>query len=430
MSESPKRALRWWIIEDALRDRRGHWFEYQRTFLRGLSAEGDSVRFFVSQECEPEVAEVFQAEPVLPRSIWARMSDKAPKWRRLLRIPAHGLATYRAISKLLTRHSPLPTSDLPDLIFVPTVLVHHLVGWIPLIKWKLRGRPTQVLLFFPNTPVDLDASGKPKLAREPTAKLFRWCLRQLTSEVQSGQVILGAETRPMAEALTEVIGIPFTYLPHPVETKDLAPPEPMDLGVVRDKPLVLGAYGAARADKGSALLQRAIRLVLEERPQIPARFAVQWIEDFQDEKGQGVSCDPWLRQHPKVEVIDRYFVGNEYQDQLKRTDVILLPYGNDYRLRVSRVAIEAIVQGKPIVVAGGTTLDDQRREFGAGVSFNSKSAVSLVDALKRVVSDVDKLSEQARRQAHSAREHFRVAAFRELLQASIVTQSETGAWKP
>ena len=97
VSKSENQSLRWWIVEDALRDRKGHWVEYLQTFQRGLSAEGDQVRFFASKECVPDVAQAFNANPILPKSIWARMSDGAPKWRRLVRIPAHGLATYRAV---------------------------------------------------------------------------------------------------------------------------------------------------------------------------------------------------------------------------------------------------------------------------------------------------------------------------------------------
>ena len=35
--------MKWVIVEDALRDRRGHWLEYVSTFVRGLTALGDEV---------------------------------------------------------------------------------------------------------------------------------------------------------------------------------------------------------------------------------------------------------------------------------------------------------------------------------------------------------------------------------------------------
>jgi hypothetical protein len=426
------RRMHWWIVEDALRGRQGHWFEYLRTFQRGLEAQGDQVHFFASKECTSEVAGLFRAEPVLPKSIWARMSDGAPKWRRLLRIPFHGFATYCAVSKLLAGSSPLhaPSSTLragrvtPDLIFVPTVLVHHLAGWLPLVRWKLRNVSTRVLLFFPNTPIKASANGGAHLAGEPTAKLFRWYIRKLAPEVASGKVVLGAETRAMAKALSVVTGVPFVYLPHPVDIAALPTSASGSAISGATGSILCGAYGAARADKQSGLLQKAIRQLLEEWPEVPARFALQWVEDFRDEHGDWVRFDPWLRNHPKVQVIDELFVGEEYLAQLSKTDVLLLPYGSDYRLRVSRVAIEALVQGKPIVVASGTTLEDQQREFGAGVAFDGRLAASLADALKRVVNAADKLGEHACRQALAARDHFSVSAFRALLQESRLTRSD------
>ncbi|MFM8888129.1 MAG: hypothetical protein ACKOKC_17145 [Chthoniobacterales bacterium] len=68
--------MRWWTFEDALRDRKGHWSEYLQNFRRGLEAEGDEVRIFADRECQPELAEALGAEPVLPKSMWARMSDR------------------------------------------------------------------------------------------------------------------------------------------------------------------------------------------------------------------------------------------------------------------------------------------------------------------------------------------------------------------
>ncbi len=423
LSKSEKQQLRWWIVEDALRDRKGHWFEYLQTFQRGLDAEGDQVRFLVSKECVPEVAAAFNARPVLPQSIWARMSDGAPKWRRLLRIPAHAIATYRAVAKLLAGCSApnAPSSHLssdralPDLIFVPTVLVHHLAGWLPLIRRKLRNVPTRVLLFFPNTPLRFDARGKVQLAPEPTAKLLRWYIRRLAPEVASGKVVLGAETRPMAQALSEITGVRFTYLPHPVELCGELSPANGGTGLTKRQPILCGAYGAARADKGSDLLQKAIRQVLEDWPEIPAKFALQWVEDFRDEHGNIVRCDPWLRDHPKVEVVDEYFVGNGYREKISGTDLLLLPYGKDYRLRVSRVVIEALVRGKPVVTTAGTTLEQQSREFGASIAFDNSSIASLVKALKEGVANITNLLAEARNQAHAARQHFSVATFRTIL---------------
>jgi glycosyltransferase involved in cell wall biosynthesis len=427
--------MHWWIIEDALRDRKGHWSEYLQTFRRGLEAEGDEVRIFAARECEPALAAVHGAESVLPKSIWARMSDGVPRWRRLLRIPSHGFATYRTISKLLSgcsalhaplrpvgspsqrRSSLLPAGRAsPDLIFVPTVLVHHLAGWVPLIKWKLRDFRGGILLFFPNAPVYLDDNGMARIAADPTAKLFKLCIRLLAKDVAAGKVVLGAETEPMTKALTEATGVPFTYLPHPVElsakhsptTRNSSPAASAD-------PIVFGCYGAARYEKGSDILQRAIALALAKRPDMPARFVFQWMEDFADGQGGMVHLDCELEAHPKVQVIREHFSDGGYERQLAATDVMLLPYRNPYRLRVSRVVIEGMILGLPLVVTRGTTLWDQASRYGCAKACDEDSAESVAEAILALLDGFEEASRQAKDCQIEALRHFSVAEFRRRL---------------
>ena len=436
MSMEKSKPLRWWIIEDALRDRKGHWSEYLQTFRRGLEAEGDEVRIFADRECEPALAETLGAEPVLPKSIWARMSDGAPKWRRLLRIPAHGLATYRAVSKLLAGCSALqaPSSSLPagrampDLIFVPTVLLHHLAGWVPLIKWKLRDFPGRILLFFPNAPVYLDNDGSARIPSDPTAKIFLLCIRALRHKVAIGKVLLGAETEPMTKALTEATGVRFTYLPHPVElstdhspdTRDsvgrLGDPSPQTpVPATSADPIVFGCYGAARYEKGSDILQSAIALVLKKRPDMSARFVFQWMGDFTDEKGDMVHLDSELQAHPKVQVIRKHFSEGDYERQLAATDVMLLPYRNPYRLRVSRVVIEGMIFGIPLIVTRGTTLWDQASRYGCAKACDEDSAESVAEAILVLLDEYEETSRGAKDCRIEALRHFSVAEFRRRL---------------
>jgi hypothetical protein len=40
-----------------------------------------------------------------------------------------------------------------DVVFVPTVLVHQLLGWTSLIKRVFKRTRTRIILFFPNTPI-------------------------------------------------------------------------------------------------------------------------------------------------------------------------------------------------------------------------------------------------------------------------------------
>jgi glycosyltransferase involved in cell wall biosynthesis len=216
------------------------------------------------------------------------------------------------------------------------------------------------------------------------------------------------------------------------------------------KPIVFGCYGAARWEKGSDIFQEAIKLILKNElasdgcrvasiqsegtgelgptflpitsnslpdtsVALPLCFAIQWVQDFQDGEGNLVSIDPWLREHPQVEVIGRYFQGDEYDEQLERTDVMVLPYRSPYRLRVSRVVIEAMMNGMPVIATRGTTLFEQGEEYGVVVGCEDGSAESLAKAVLEVAESFGRLQEDARLKAKAVAESFSVRYFRELL---------------
>ena len=115
-----------------------------------------------------------------------------------------------------TSNSLPATSSPPDWIFVPTVLVHHLLGWWMLLKTGSVPKESRVLLFFPNLPIRLDDEGLPLWTGGPTTKLMAWLFAQLRGEVENGKVVLGVETHAMRRTLEGLIRIPVVYLPHPV----------------------------------------------------------------------------------------------------------------------------------------------------------------------------------------------------------------------
>ena len=534
------KAMKWLIVEDALRDRKGHWVEYVSTFVRELRALGDEVVVLCDHKAQGFVMEQTGARPVLPESIWHRMGDGAGVLKRYLRVPTHAVATFFAIRKFfkgfnhrghrehrvgvdtqgeaqgntqrtcagaafsnpfaskLARDSentsptrtandpsapgeysssvpirdirgsnfvtldsgpsPLDSGEAPDWIFVPTVLVHHLLGWWLLLKTGSLPKESRVLLFFPNLPIRLDDAGKAHWNRGPTTKLMAWLFATLRNEVESGRVMLGVETHAMRRALEALIRMPVVYLPHPVEA---AQPPRTDSGRLRTevedqnidssnnplsaichppsgyaKPIVFGCYGAARWEKGSDIFLKAIRLVLQKAEKLKSldprpsaldsslaataagrllRFAIQWVEDFQDEKGNLVQLDPWLREHPQVEMIGRYFEGDEYQRRLAEMDLMVLPYRSPYRLRVSRVVIEAMLNGLPVIATKGTTLFEQAEEYGVVVGCEEGDAQSLAESILEVAERFESLRASAKEKVNAAAESFSVGFFRELL---------------
>lgn len=455
--------MNWLIVEDALKDRRGHWIEYASTFVRDLQALGDEVVVLCDSRAQGFVMEQTGAMPVLPESIWHRMGDGAGAMKRYLRVPGHAIATFFAIRKFFKnfnhrghgehgvgvdkKHkladSPVslnPTSRClqaasspPDWIFVPTVLAHHLLGWWLLLKLKSVPHKSRVLLFFPNLPIRLDEERQAHWMGGPTTKLMAWLFVSLRKEVKSGRVVLGVETHAMRRALERLIGMPVVYLPHPVSAKP-SQEESRGAGlvssdkqqaVVADRPflaasastIVFGCYGAARWEKGSDIFLKAIRLLLERGNENVQgfRFAIQWVEDFQDNQGNTVSFDPWLQEHPQVEVIGRYFEGSEYERRLKQTDVMVLPYRKPYQLRVSRVVIEAMLNGLPVIATRGTTLYEQAEEHGIVFGCDDGNAESLAGAMLAISQSFQITRAEAEKKATPAAESFSVGYFKELL---------------
>jgi|GEM_PF-962912 len=714
--------MKWLIVEDALRDRKGHWLEYVSTFVRELRALGDEVVVLCDRKAQGFVMEQTGALPVLLESIWHRMGDGAGALKRYLRVPGHAAATFFAMRKVLrgfnhglhgltrmgeaqgvaqgtcagaafsnpfasklarysentspTRgasapawariasggvgsdggnqladsgefldgqsqaglqmdsqklqsirtandrsasgeysssvpirdirgqnsnaldsgHSTLDSSPtLPDWIFVPTVLVHHLLGWWMLLKTGSLPKESRVLLFFPNLPIRLDGEGKPHWTGGPTTKLMAWLFESLWGEVECGKLVLGVETHAMRRALEGLIRMTVVYLPHPVSAKpgqgeargegresidgagfpaeaqrrgdflttierqggrekeqpkvgpkgegvgtnesndtDLhgwgttnhtklhergeagqrlagqvgvsesdslaseladspvsesrirsadSPSVALDAGrstldaEASASPIVFGCYGAARWEKGSDIFQEAIKRILKNavasaettcvwdcagepanggpkgesrgsdrgnrvssvrnqsaaglsepvtRDSLPAtaagrplRFAIQWVEDFRDREGNLVSMNPWLREHPQVEVIGRYFQGGEYERRLAQTDVMVLPYRSPYQLRVSRVVIEAMLNGMPVIATRGTTLFEQAKEYGVVVGCDEGDAESLAEALLEVAARFEEMRADAEEKVSAVAESFSVGYFRDFLKKSI-----------
>jgi glycosyltransferase involved in cell wall biosynthesis len=403
----------WWqIFEDALEGKRGHYFEYCRTFKHGLEECGDRVDVFVSREAEPWLLQSLCARPMLPPSIWARMSDAAPRWRKLLRYPWHGWLTYSAWRRIFRDNST------PDVVFVPSVCTHHLFGIVPWLLLFARKMPCTFLLFFPSTPIRFDKERKAAtLKPDLTAKFFPFLLRRLRKLVESGKVVLGVETRAMGDALASITGLPFAYFPHPVQAPRAKIDSPASDKALSAKRVVFGSYGFARFEKGSDLLQAAAKIVLNEPGYDQCHFALQWVSDFPDETGRTVCKDEYLRNNPRVRFIDDYFdPEGGYESQLSETDVMVLPYRESYRYRLSRVVIEAMIAGIPVVVSPCTTLAEQAVEHGEAIVLECMTPEALADAIAKAYSRIEQLKKQAQEKARSAAKHFSVAHFRELMQ--------------
>jgi glycosyltransferase involved in cell wall biosynthesis len=402
--------MRWLIIEDALSDRKGHWAAYIGTFLRGLEKQGDEAIVLCDCKAEEFITASLKAQAVLPESIWHRMGDGASALTRYLRVPVHAVRTWRAVRKYFNSHL---RDQPPDVVFVPTVLPHHLLGWYLLLKSGSLPREATLLLFFPNLPLGIAADGKARWTATPTTRLMLWIFERIRPLVESKRVVLGVETAEMQSALATLTRLPVLYLPHPVDPL----PDPPCPGKL---PLYFAAYGVARAEKGSDIFQSAIINYLADYPESRIQFGIQWMGDFKDDHGRLVGMADELCNSERVDVIRSFFRDGEYAGWLSKTSVLVLPYRvSSYSVRVSRVVIEAMVNGLPVITTRGSTLWNQLEEFGAGVCCEDEDVRSLVLALHDMEARFPEFSKTALLRREKAREHFSVANFHRRLESFI-----------
>jgi len=398
--------MHWLIVEDSLESRNGHWFDYLAGFCYELPKLGDSVELLVSHRAETFILDQLKALPILPESVYQMKSGRDSQFSRYVRIPLHGFHTLCAIAKHLRN------SKLPDVIFVPTVNVHHLIGWVLLVKCGLISAKSRLLLFFPSLPIQTNNSHA-AIDGSPTSKLIRWLIALLSKEIGAGRVLLGVETQAMRKAAEAAFGSPFIYFPHPVEPSEC---HALDDSMSGIPVLTMACYGSARHEKGSELLVEGIEKYLLRFHEIPICFVIQWIDGFRMPSGAVSKFPNTLKENSRVKLINRCFEEGEYAKQLASTHVLLLPYRrSSYNLRLSRIVIEALINGIPVMVTEGTTLAEQAQEYGVPILCKDEDIDSITKAIDEIINNYDSVALESRKKMPAARRHFSVANFRNII---------------
>jgi len=397
--------MRWLIVEDALKDQKGHHLEWVTTFHNGFRKLGDEVTVLADAAVEADIRESLSAVPILPPSIWHRMSDGSAQLVRYSRVFIHAWQTWRVMERYLRANPGF------DAIFVPTMAVHHLLAWVWLVKRHMGRSSCRVLLFFIHGPLRFDANTRAiQPDGSPTQRLMVRLLQSLKPEVETGKVVLGVETKAMQKSMECMTGLTFQVFPQPVKCFQA----PLALPTA-DRPLEMACFGAARGEKGSEILQDAVLAFRKRFPSNPTRFSIQWLDNFDVASKGMVGKSPTLMGDPRVEYITRYFRNGEYLEHLARTDALLLPYRlSSYAFRGSRVAIEAAVNGIPFVATEGSTLAEVLRDFGAGLTCEDGNPDSLAEAILVMQSRYPEFRQMAVSQRGRALEYYSVSNFRSL----------------
>ncbi len=363
------------VVEEALKDFVGHWYEYVKAVTELSAARGAEVEI-VGHTRANEVLCDEGVNPLFPRTLWdGDYRHGLPGWRKL-GLPRHNWLVFWTMRRFLKDHGPF------DLTFVPTVVGHHIWAWrlLSLLYPKRIGR--LVLLIRNNAASYAPGSTVPKFNR--AARLLKWGLRGFASDIDSGRVVFATDSARLADEYRQLAGLTPVVFPSPRVAPPAAPSATRDPAA----PLLFACVGPARFEKGIDVLQQAIALYLSAPAVPPARFAIQWPQPIEDAAGAPYPPDPALAASGQVDFIEQPLDSAAYGALLARTDCMVLPYRrSSYFARISGVAVEAVTGGIPVITTRDTWTADLVAQSGAGIAVDDGDAQGLAAAMADLARD-------------------------------------------
>ena len=356
------------VTEEALQTGVGHWPNYIGGLARGFRDAGDEVDVLVHREASAVVVEAVGGKPWFSRNCWLDARSQGA-WGGIV----HNLRFRAELKRWMRTRPPY------DWICALTMRLQHLLAYALLSRAGGIASTTRFLLLFVQGFGRYVGPGDPTVfPGSPSIRLARLCFRWLAPAVRSGRVVLAAETEGMREEIQRFTGLPVALFPHPV------PPPPPRGGMTPadDGIVTISCPGFARHEKGSDLLQAAIKRILASPEGGGYRFIVQWPEPFPMPDGTLLGIDPELARDPRIEWLNSSLDADAYEALLARSDLVILPYRREsYHHRVSRVAIEAASRGIPMIYTKGTWSGSIAEIAGAGVAIAEETMDAVVVAI-------------------------------------------------
>lgn len=379
------------IVEDALREKSGHWYEYCREISHELRSRGHQVTLLIHKAAIPEIVDELKANPYFPYSAWLDGTSAPGRVRALLRILADNLSYYR-----LLRDAFIAIPEV-DVVLAPSLTIRYFIAWL-LVCYRSREKwfskaflmvRTNVAAYCPDT----GGYDFPKMA-----KLAGFVLRRFKRFHKSGLVVFASDSKRLSEQYTILSRLTFTVLPHP---RLIFPPN--TVGVASEFRTTFASLGQPRHEKGSDLVIKAFSLLLSERPSGEFRLVFQNNFPVTDIEGLPVVVPEDWKTDPRVLLIERSLSTDEYSEHLFGSDVVLLPYRrSQYFARLSGVAIETFQAGKCCVCVSDTWVEDCMIEYGSGVSIKNESVDDLYQALLTLLDKGPPSSDPSRAAAAQA----------------------------
>ena len=396
------------MVEEALKDFVGHWYEYVRAVADLNRDAGVEVTVVAHAAAIPALKDGLGAHPVFERTVWDGDYRRGGWLERKLGLLRHNALVFAAMRRFVCRHGPF------DCLFAPTVVMHHIFGWRLLFALE-RARIGRMVLLVRNN-VATYHPGSPIPHFGISARLFAWGLRSLAGHIAAGRVVFATDSARLAEEYRQLCGIAPVVFPSPRVAARAAALQPR----VHEAPLLFSCLGPARFEKGIDVLQEAITLYLADPANPPARFAIQWPSPIEDVHGQPYFPDTTLAASGKVDFITEPLTSEAYDALVEATDCMVLPYRrSSYFARISGVAVEAVTAGIPVIATADTWTSELVAEDGAGIAMPDGDAPALARAMADLARDYSRYREMAGARQQQALAANSGAAFLECLWGKV-----------
>jgi glycosyltransferase involved in cell wall biosynthesis len=368
----------------------GHFWDFARDLMAAAKSSGHEFTAAAHITAE-DALRVEGVYPILSHGRRFRVRGKWGNGCNAVDFVVNNYHCYRQILRHLKTHGPV------DCLFFPTACHYSVFAAWALLRFHPR-LVHKAVIFFVQQPTWWPA-GAASPQPEKIAPILRFALRLLRPLLLEKRAVLATETPVAQEEYRAMTGLDVHLWGHPVEV-------PVRAAKARTDKTLFSSFGWARHEKGSDILAAAIERCLRDPRFDHCEFFLQWGRgrDFKLPDGSLQTLSPEIRGHQRVRVIDGPLNREDYLELFEQTDAVVLPYRHtSYYGRLSRVSIEAVAAGIPMIASPGTHAAHIVAEQGAGVTMPGLSAAELVESMARFLEAREEIAEMAIQRSPSAR---------------------------
>ena len=384
-----------YLFDPQLQGTGGHYLNHDAQLARDLLRRKIPVHIY-GRLGAAVICEGIEVIPLFSKDIFAEMAVDPQVWA-IENFHAVNEAFFADLNRL-----PLDQFTAKDLIYFPNLLqnqIYAVARWLGRLTADRRPA-VGIMLRYLNHAMDYVQT---RANKELIALYYRFAVQRLVALQPRTRIC--ADTRELAQAYTQIIGVPVLELPNPMDVSMLinetsSVPE----SGVPTSPLIV-YQGHTSPLRGFHFLPEIIERCAQLKPK--PRFLIQ-IQNPENTKSMGL-CEHVKRleslKGPTVELVYGALEMQPYYDMLSRADVILLPYSPSFSGHGSSGGFtEAASVGKVVVVSPGTVPARQGKEFDLGVmTAASWAPAAMADAVAQALQNLTTLQAKAKSSAPAYR---------------------------